>query len=347
MIYRQWIKTFFLTFGAALAAVTLVNAVADPMLVLPFVHGLNNRVRFINERQQKTNQLYFSRFYGTKDFDGVILGSSRSSNLDPALFAPQYSVYNYAAAASRPEEAVSYASFAQRVHGRDLRVIIIGLDFMSANGVRSKSRVKGGVPVSYVQDVYKPFFTMASLFNLKALHLSTRILRANLHATKEVYYQRDRMTNVTYFRPSAQEQKAAFDESMRIYRDIYHNFRYNPDYKTSLEELKAHFPNTRFIAFTTPVAVPHLKMIAQEGITQEYRRWLEDVVNVFGEVWHFMDENEVSLHYEKYFSDSHHLYVEPANLITRRILLEPGLPEGFGKKLTPQTLPAYLDTLTF
>ena len=61
-MYKTWLKTFFSVFFPGLLGIILFNAVEDPMLVLPFTHRLNNRVRFINERQQKTNLLYFSHF---------------------------------------------------------------------------------------------------------------------------------------------------------------------------------------------------------------------------------------------------------------------------------------------
>lgn len=347
--YKAWLKTFFSVFLSLLLVLTLVNAVADPMLVLPFVHRLNNRVRFINERQQKTNQLFFSSYYGTQDFDSILLGTSRSSGIDPSLFAPQYHIYNYAAAAFRPEEAYQYLAFAQQRHGKPLQLVVWGLDFMGSNGQKSKSRVKGGAPISYIEDLHKPCFALANLFSLKAFHLSTRVLRANLHATKEFYYERKPMRVVEYFRPGEKDQQAAFTESMRIYRELYRNFQYNPDYKHILQEIKQAFPQTRFLIFTTPVARPHLQMIDDEGCRAAYEQWLRDITDVFGEVWQFMDNNTVSRDYTKYFTDSHHLYPDETRLIAQRIQgkEEANFPQDFGIKLTPDNIEAYLKNLSF
>ena len=347
--YRSWLNTFFTVFLSLLALTAFLNALGDPMLVLPFVHRFNNRVRFINERQQKTNQLFFLDYYGKQNFDGIILGSSRSTGIDPALFKPEYTVYNYAAAAFRPNEALTYLQFAQRLYGKDLRVIVLGLDFMAANGQPSKSRIKGGMPVSYIEDVHKPFFTLANLFSLKALHLSTRILRANWHPTKEFYYERKPLRVVEYFRPGPEEQNAAFQDTLRVYQNIYHTFQYNPDYKTVLMEIKQHFPHTRFLVFTTPVALPHLQLIQEENILPQYQQWLRDITEVFGEVWHFMDNNTVSRDYTRYFSDSHHLYPAETRRIIHRMLNRhtPDVPDDFGKKLTPANIDAYLNGLSF
>lgn len=343
-MYQTWIKTFFITFLGMLGVIVGLNTLADPMLVTPFVHRLNNRVRFINERQQKTNRLFFSRFYGLKDFDGILLGSSRSNGIDTRLFAPEYTVFNYAAAASQPAEAVSYLSFAQEVHGRDLKLVVMGLDFMSSGGVKSQSRIKGR-PVIYTQDVKKPFFALANLMNLKALHLATRILRANLHATKPTYYHRREDTVAEYYRVTPAQQAEAFVDTMEVYRRIYAQYQYNPDYKTVLQEIKDTFPRARFIVFTTPVSQPHFQMLLDAGLLPAYKQWLTDIADVFGEVWHFMDLNEVTRDYNTYFADSHHLFVRASDLMIRKIQQDPAVPADFGKKLTPQTLPDYLRTL--
>lgn len=345
-MYKTWIKTFFGVFGTALLLVMLFNAVEDPMLVLPFTHKLNNRLRFINERQQKTNLLYFSHFYGQKDYDGIILGSSRSNGLAAEAFAPEYQVFNYAAAASRPSEAVSYLQFAQEVHGRPLRLIIIGLDFMSSSGAKSKSRTKG-IPVVYTQDVKKPFYVLANLMNLKAFHLSTRILRANLHPTKNAYFERRANTTVEYQYPSAQETADEFNKTLEIYKGIYQSYHYNPDYKQILLEIKNTFPQADFKIFTTPVSVPQLQMLKDAGLLESYKTWLSDIVDVFGEVTHFMDENPVTQNYPYYFYDSHHTNGKGLALMALRLQGKTdGVPDGFGKVLNRNNLPGYLENLS-
>ena len=153
-MYKAWIKTFFTVFLTSLIVVLSVNIVADPMMVLPFVHKLNNKAHNHNVAHQKTNLLFFSHYYKLKDYDGVILGSSRSRSINQNLFLPDYNVFNYAMPGTRPVEFLSYLSFAQELHGKPLRLIVIGLDFFGASGAKSKSHVKG-IPVAYTQDKEK------------------------------------------------------------------------------------------------------------------------------------------------------------------------------------------------
>ena len=116
-----------------------------------------------------------------------------------------------------------------------------------------------------------------------------------------------------------------------------------------LQEIKKAFPNTQFLVFTTPVALPHLQMIEEENILPQYKQWLRDITDVFGEVWHFMDKNTISQDYTLYFSDSHHLYPEETNLLVQRMLNKNGeqVPADFGKKLTTVNIDAYLEKLSF
>ena len=343
-MYKTWIKTFFGVFLIGLMFIISLNAIVDPMMVLPFVHRFNNRVRFLNERQQKTNLLYFSEYYKKYDPDSIILGSSRSSGLTPDLFAPQYTIFNYAAAAIRPPEMNAYIHFAQELHGRPLRLIVLGLDFMGADGQPSKSHTKG-LPVAYTQEVKKPFYALATLMNLKSFHLATRNLRANLHPSKSSYFERRTLGMVEYFRPGEDIRQKDFEKTMQTFQEVYGHFHYNPDYKQMLLEIKQNYPQTQFIVFTTPVSKPHLDLLFEKGLADSYRQWLTDIVEVFGSVTHFMDENEITRNYMQHFADSHHLYLDTSALLVRRLLDQQNSPAGFGKILTQENLPQYLKTI--
>ena len=222
----------------------------------------------------------------------------------------------------------------------------MGLDFFASNGKRSKSRVKG-IPVVYTQEVKKPFYTIAHLLNLKAFHLSTRIIRANLHGTKPYYWERKYNSTIEYFRPTPQTQEESFNKTIADYKGMYSSFTYNPDYKQVLQEIKNTFPKAEFMVFTTPVSKPHLDMLFEYGLKESYKQWLKDIVDVFGNVTHFMDENEVTENYKEYFSDSHHLYPKSTDLIIKRLLNEKDetLPKDFGKMLTKENLQTYLDQI--
>ena len=345
-MYKVWIKTFFTVFLILLTIIVSINIVADPMLVLPFVHKLNNRTHHHNVAHQRTNMIFFQHYYKLKDYDGIIIGSSRTMPMDPNLFSPEYTVFNYSSRALRPEEFLSYLSFAQELHGKPLRLIVIGLDFFASSGVKTKSHVKG-IPAVYTEEVKKPCYTIANLISVKAFRLAISVLKENISAKRASYWERKTGSEIEYSRPSPEVRKINFSNSLNTYKDTFSNFKYNSDYKQILEEIKNAFPNTEFMVFTTPVSKPHYDMMFEYGLGASYKRWLKDIVDVFGNVVHFMGENEVTLNHEKYFGDPNHLYPRDTDLITQRLLHKEydNFPKDFGMVLTKENLPEYLKTI--
>lgn len=57
----------------------------------------------------------------------------------------------------------------------------------------------------------------------------------------------------------------------------------------------------------------------QTGHFEDYKDWLYTLVNIFGEVHHFMYPNEIAKNYEKYFMDAHHAYPYTNNFIGKTI----------------------------
>ncbi len=343
-MYKTWIKTFFAVCLTLLILIISVNMIADPMMVLPFVHKLNNRTHTHNVAHQKTNLIFFQNYYKVKDYDGIIIGSSRATAIDPNLFSPEYSVFNYAIPGSRPEEFLSYLSLAQELHGKPLRLIVIGLDFFTSSGIKTKSHVKG-IPVAYTTEVKKPFYTLANLINIKAFYLSSSVLRANLHGKKPSYWERKSNSEVEYYRPPREKQEKSFNNAMDGYKYTYSNYKYNPDYKEILQEIKNAFPNAKFLVFTTPVTKPHLDMLFGYGLGASYKQWLTDIVDVFGSITHFTEESEITVNWQKYFLDSNHLYPRETDLLIKRLLNkeDENLPKDFGTVLTKDNLKDYLD----
>ena len=342
-MYKAWTKNFFAVFLISLMIIVSVNIIADPMYVLPFMQILKNRTaKHINVAHQKTNFLYFSNYYKIKDYDGIIFGSSRSVPINSNLFLPEYTVFNYTIPGSRPNEVISYLSFAQELHGSPLRLIVIGLDFFASSGTKSKSHAKG-IPVVYTQEVKKTFYTLANLINLHGFYLSLQMIKSNLLAKKPKTESNSTISD--HLAPERFQKK--LNDTLKTYDYVYSTFTYNPDYKQTLQEIKEAFPNAKFMVFTTPVSKPHLEMMFEYGLKESYKQWLTDIVDVFDNVTHFMDENEVTINYDKYFRDSHHLYPDATDLIVKRITHknEKDVPADFGRVLTKENLPEYLKTI--
>ncbi|HOP41492.1 MAG TPA: hypothetical protein PLI53_10670, partial [Geobacteraceae bacterium] len=89
----------------------------------------------------------------------------------------------------------------------------------------------------------------------------------------------------------------------------------------------------RFVVFTTPVSKPLFCLMVRLNRLPDYERWLRDLVDVFGEVYNFMDLNSVTRDYLRNFSDCDHLFPEAGTLLAHRVLGIPdqSLPPDFGK----------------
>lgn len=344
----KWLKLFLLFFGSLCGLLVLSNFVIDPMMTLPFSHKFNQRVLFVNERQQKTNQFFFENYYGKPQFDGLLLGSSRSIGINPNTFAP-HKVFNYAVSGSNPKEALAAIKFYKKITHKDPQLIVLGLDFMGAADSNGPGFFTGDSLTFFTQEILKPFHTIANLLSLKAFPLSLRIFRHNLHPRKPAYYFRDQHTMLQEHATPEDERARAFDAMMTAYQGIYGTYHYDAQYKSLLQQIRNQAPNARFIVYTTPVSEPMLKLLCEKGLVSTYKQWLTDISSVFNPFYQFMDINPVTQNYVPYFDDSHHLNVASAQLLADVIAEKnnPSIPPGFGKKLTPQNLPAYLATIQF
>lgn len=125
------------------------------------------------------------------------------------------------------------------------------------------------------------------------------------------------------------------------------NYEFNPKLKEELSLLKRENPHSIFIIFTTPTSDVYLKKIFDLGYKEAYKQWLRTLVQVFGEVYHFMDFNSVTNNYSDYYIDYHHLYPRYTKWIVDRLERRdnPAIPKDFGKLLNKNNIEGYLKKL--
>ena len=89
---QKWIKKYVLITIFILSFIDLINYIMDPFWTFNHSHKFNNFQKGINERQQKSNYIYFT----DKKYDTLLLGSSRTTYMNPNSFE-NYKVFNYSA----------------------------------------------------------------------------------------------------------------------------------------------------------------------------------------------------------------------------------------------------------
>jgi hypothetical protein len=308
----------------------------DPMWTFGHAHKYNDVQTVIDERQQKTNAIHYQPF----DYDTLLLGSSRSTYINQNDFTGM-KVFNFAVSNMSIREYNSFIEFAKKERGKEFDRIIIGLDFFKtsidqSNAPRSLNQ--------YVKKINEPFYRYKNLLSwdlLKYSYENFKMSKANKVLEERNYNGK----NVAFARVIDPEKtKKQTEAKIKKFRTVFYGktYRYNPEYKNILMELKNNNPNTEFIVFTTPISTPLFEALVQENRLDDYERWLKDIVSVFGGVYNFMYPNSVTNDISNYF-DGHHFYPPVGTLIAKSISSERAeIPKDFGVYVSNQNLDVHL-----
>jgi len=338
---------WLVTVTTTLVSVATFNYIIDPLWTFSHSNILNNRQPGFNERQQKTNRAYFS---GLKNYDTLMLGSSRTAYINQYDFKGMR-VFNYAADNMMPYEYVKWIDIAKSIKGGEFKTIIIGIDFFgTAENYDNfiKKYYNGKEPEDYLKKSKESLYRLKTLLSIDSLKHSIESVERLRKPTISDYDRK----NVRHcsIKVSEDVKKRNIASNIREYnKPLIKEYIYRKDWKKLLIELKNRNPNTNFIIFTTPVSEPFFeKFIFEAKHIDDYAKWLEETVDVFGKVYHFMDLNSITMNLDNFF-DAHHIYAEGVRWIAHRIsgYKTDEIPEDFGKVLTRANLQDYLSRLEF
>jgi hypothetical protein len=299
--FTRWIIITCLLSLVIPAITAGINYFMDPLWCFSLSHNYNNKQDDFNERQQKTNYITFHDFH----YDAIIVGSSTSTCINQKDFKG-LPVFNYASNGMQPLEYQKYIRYAIERNGREFNYIFLGLDFLFA--------VKLPQPVidadRVLADTNSPLYRFKSLISIDTLRFSRRNFMNHLYG-RHIYYDRD---NIKYLTPITREDQernmkllmAHFENSKASYS--FKNFSYDGSYPSILRTIRDGSPHSKFVVFTTPVIQPFMTSMVKHGLLGDYLRWIRDIVNVYGECYHFMYPNRYSADYLKYFHDPNHYY---------------------------------------
>ncbi len=329
---------FFIFWGTAsflCLMVALFNYMVDPLWCFDHYWPFGRYQTAMNERQQKTNYLTFHYV----SCDTLVLGSSRLLPLDPEDIPGQ--VFNYSFGAGLPVEFPAYARYAQERSSKPIERVILGLSFFETN--LSEKRAFAS-PEMYIQESKSLFYRYRTLLSLRVLRYAFfNAKRTILDISDGAYIRTKEGISGRKARCPVKKDalltaiRANIDQAQRSYGyDYKYNYRNVEYYK----EIRGDFPKSHFYVFVTPVSHQLLTQIMAEGRWPDYVRWLNELVEVYGEVWNFMYMNEVSKNVSKHFRDAHHASRELLALIVNKMY---GLPvesryKDFGILMTKETI---------
>ncbi len=306
-----FIKWFFLLSFALFLLFGWFVYFIDPYWSFSHSSKFNNLQFASNERVQKSNMIFFKKF----DYDTLILGSSRVTFINQNDFIGM-KAFNYSFSLALPSEYEAYIDFAKDRRGGEFKNIIIGMDFFGSNkNVKKKFNSK-----DIFKDIRSVGYRYKMLFSIDAIKNSLENLkRSLLHRAGGRSYDRENIAYTTKMDKTLVQDRVE-NMKMEDYIGNMDEYLYDENFKNILLNLKINNPNTKFMVFTTPVSSNYLKKLFNYGLYDDYIRWIKSIVEVFGEVVHFMNFNTITNAYPDFFMDYHHLYPEFTHMIVNRIL---------------------------
>ena len=333
---KKWLKIWF-SMWLLVPLIAIVNYYVDPFWTFSHTNAHNKIQKPFNERQQKTNDLYFNGF----KYDGILLGSSRSTYVNQNDFG-NMNIYNYAFNSSRPIEFESYLDFAKELYGDDLKYVVIGADFF---GTKKPSIVKSEGAGKFVNNTKSFAYRYKTLISISAFKESLKNISYSIKGEARVYYTRD---NLKYKRKMSQKKRISkylgnLKSRSKSFSD--ENYKYDDNYINTIRSMKTNNPRTRFYIYTSPIHANLLMSMLKnnDGRIDDYERWLREMVDVFGEVWHFMTLNSVTTKVKNY-PDSEHYYENVGKLVANKISSQniEAIPKDFGIVLNISNIDEYL-----
>lgn len=300
----------FLSFFTLLP-ILIINFLIDPQWVFSKSFLATKYKNTFNERAQKTNFLYFNEI----EFDTLIIGSSRSSNIHIGYDSSK--IYNYSSSSMDIKEYPGFIENAKSLNKAKTKNILIGLDFFAYLHEQQIAKM----PKDYLRDAQSSFYRIKTLFSIDNFKKSRKNMKL-----KEPIYERVYDENYEIFISKKDENTAKKDikqSAIKFKERFYDKPNLAKEYKKTLLKIKQNNKNIKIRIFTTPISKElFLVILNNENLYKHYENWLREIVDVFEMVDHFMYLNALNKHSEKNFYDSHHLYPSSTKEILQILIKE-------------------------
>lgn len=296
---KKWAKLNLIFLGLILLFIGSLNYFMDPYWTFNHKHKWNDIQKGTNERQQKSNYIYFTN----KEYDTLLLGSSRTTYVNPNSFK-NLKIFNFSAAGMRPHEYSTYIDFVVNNTSQDIKTIIIAMDFFGYLDYGLFMFNEAGSVVSNTQEL---FYRWKILFSKDTTETSIKNLRDNLKKRIDDRYNRE-LIKTRLIRPKSSTLNNQIIEDVEIYTRTEYSGNKNNNFLPIIQKIKEKYKDKKIIIYTTPISEPLFQKLIELKKLDYYYNWLSDLVNTFEVVHHFMYPNYISSNYLDFFADSNHGY---------------------------------------
>ncbi len=305
---KKWLKFNLLTLFILLFSIVTFNLFMDPYWTFSHSHKFNNIQKGTNERQQKANYIFFT----DKSYNSLLLGSSRTTYVNPTSFEG-LNVFNFSASGMRPLEYLTYIDFVIEDCKQPIENIIIGMDFF---GYLDYGLFMFDDAQSIVQNTMSDLYRWKILLSFDTFNSSFKNFRDYIKNNKEDRYDRN-IIKVRDYKPHSEEQ---INIDVKIYANTEYKGNRNLNWNKDIKKITKKYKDKKFIIYTTPISEPLFKKLIELNQYENYENWLRDLVRNFEEVHHFMYLNSFSKDYLLNFADSNHAYTQSNNKIVKELV---------------------------
>ncbi|WP_169763652.1 hypothetical protein [Campylobacter mucosalis] len=280
MKFKRWIFTFLCVGLVFVFCVFCLNFTIDMLFLTTNKNSFNEKTKVFNERVQKSN--FFLNH--TKKYDAVLVGTSRCLYMRSDFFSGM-KIFNYCLPDMDVSEYKPYIDFFKELNGTP-KFIILNADFCSAF---NQGQFVHDDPTQVLKNAKDKIYRLQMFFSVKNAFNSVLPLNEN-----DDFYDRE-------LNKFATEQS---DELFKKYNksniegyflDFTKHWNFNDEYFNLLKSLKNENKTSKFIVYTPPIAA---ELFATEMIKakqfERYKEWLRGLVEIFGEVYAFMDINSIT-----------------------------------------------------
>ena len=332
--YRKQVVVFIALMLLLNVGVILIVSYFDPLMCTSLINGWNRITPVIDSRFQKTSRLLNDHSV----YDALLIGSSRVEQFRQEDFAP-LKVFNYGLPSLYPDEYREYIDFFLRAHGATTKKIFIGLDFYGTNaGMYEHAKS----PSFYIDTCSSVLYPLRSCMSWDSVKHVIRMLRGK---RDQFCYDRITLNKLTKRATTAESADMVAKQIDTYRRNVYGGYHYNTGYGAQLRALRERYGKFGIVVFTTPETERLFQVLIEQGRVDDYIHWLNDIVEVFGEVYDLSLPGSFAATPEN-FLDAHHLYPERASSITAIITGGTAPTPGvLGYHVTKANLRQHLDLI--
>lgn len=313
-----------------LSLIGILNYVIDPLRMFSHKNKFNEKQLDFDERQQKTNYLKFVAVPQNIYFDSILLGSSRTTYINQNHFEGLH-VFNYAVNGMSSYEYNKFINYFYKIRKEEPKNIIIGMDFFNTAVEKNKLFNQE----NYLKTSENEGYRWKTLFNIKLTEYSIRNIKQSYKPSKPFYTR----SNIKYIpnTPNYQPKNIIQIKSNLI---KFKNYQFDEHLKDEYIKLKNTYVNSHFIIYTSPVTCLQLQEYEKNNYLEYYFRWLQELVEVFGEVHHFMYPNSITNDVNNFF-DATHMLPETGDYIAQYITKHQKFRD-FGITLTKDNIEQFI-----